>query len=342
MNQTVDAPTEPGSNDFIHPTSPSAPPVGASNPAPKEIIDTPDANPETQAQESQDTPHASGKDSLPISRNMKISSVIAQLIQHGIPDLSARLKHSTFDEHPIDTNGAFSDVYFGQMQGDGEHVAAKVLRVSAQNFSEKPDHLKDAARELHTWSKCNHPNVLPLRGLANFRGRIGMISPRMEKGPLPEYLKNYPEEKYPNVNRIKICSQICKGLWYIHEKGIGANILVSEDGSPVLVDFGNSTLKDRSLKFTQASDSSGLTARWSAPERVVTKPTPPVSKASDIYSLGMEVITGQRPYHELEIRGYILWSPPGELLSTPNTKMEGIPSSGVKFSFGPCKPRTGN
>ncbi|EUC60924.1 tyrosine kinase domain protein, partial [Rhizoctonia solani AG-3 Rhs1AP] len=186
------------------------------------------------------------------------------------------------------------DVYRGRIRGDNwGFVATKVLRVSAQNFSENPEHLKDAARELHTWSKCRHRNVLRLRGLANFRGRIGMVSPWMNKGPLPGYLKNYPAAENPQANRIDICRQICEGLSYLHNTEIihgdlkGANVLVSEDGTPVLADFGNSTLKDRGLKFTQATDSDKLTARWSAPKRVISKPSIPPTKALDVYSLGM-------------------------------------------------------
>lgn len=61
--------------------------------------------------------------------------------------------------------------------------------------------IQHAARELHTWSKCNHPNVIPLLGLAVFRGRIGMVSPWMGLGNLPHYLEQEPEVNRQNMVR---------------------------------------------------------------------------------------------------------------------------------------------
>ncbi|KAH7322154.1 hypothetical protein B0J17DRAFT_582816, partial [Rhizoctonia solani] len=57
-------------------------------------------------------------------------------------------------------------------------------------------------RELHTWSKCQHPNVVRLLGLALFRDRIGMVSPWMGQGNLPHYLK-----RTPGANRLSLVRQ---------------------------------------------------------------------------------------------------------------------------------------
>ncbi|CAE6417600.1 unnamed protein product [Rhizoctonia solani] len=158
-----------------------------------------------------------------------------------------------------------------------------------------------AARELHTWGKCIHPNVLQLYGLVVFRGRIGMVSPWMGRGSLPHYL-----ERTPGVDRCHLCAQIGDGLSYLHHIGIihgdlkGANVLVSDDGSPVLTDFGNSMYLDKSMKFTETTSSSSLTVRWSAAELITGSGAH--SKASDVYALAMtiyEVLAGTLPYDEL-------------------------------------------
>ncbi|ELU36168.1 protein tyrosine kinase domain-containing protein [Rhizoctonia solani AG-1 IA] len=130
----------------------------------------------------------------PISRQMLMQSgadVVSRLIDHGCKDLSDSVDHSSFGEYPFSTGG-FSDVYDGRML-DGTKVALKLLRVSAHSLGQDSKHLKHAARELHTWSKCNHPNVAPLLGLLVFRGRIGMISPWMGKGALSSFLAKTPE-----------------------------------------------------------------------------------------------------------------------------------------------------
>ncbi|KAH7322187.1 kinase-like protein [Rhizoctonia solani] len=126
-----------------------------------------------------------------------------------------------------------------------------------------------------------------------------MISLWMKYGSLPSYL-----ESVPGVNRFDMCVQICEALSYLHQIGIvhgdlkGANVLVSEDGFPVLTDFGNSLLADRTLRFTQTTSSSSFTVRWSAPE--IIEESTSHTEASDVYALGMtiyEILTGKVPYH---------------------------------------------
>ncbi|CAE6525732.1 unnamed protein product [Rhizoctonia solani] len=176
-------------------------------------------------------------------------------------------------------------------------VAVKVLRISNDNITQSPKHLKHAARELHTWCKCSHPNVILLLGLVVFRERIGMVSPWIENGTLPRYL-----ERVPEANRYNLCVQICDGLSYLHHIGIihgdlkGANVLVSDKGTPLLNDFGNSLLRDRTLKFTQTTSNVALTVRWAAAELITE--SSPSTEASDVYALGMETISGNVPYYE--------------------------------------------
>ncbi|CAE6438097.1 unnamed protein product [Rhizoctonia solani] len=236
-----------------------------------------------------------------ISRHTDAFEVVSQLVKHGIKDLSERLNQSTFEDHPLVTGGS-SDIYRGQLTS-GTEVAVKVLRFSAQRFSETSENIQDAARELHTWSKCKHPNVLPLYGLVTFRNRIGMVSPWMSEGTMPRYLKAKPE-----ANRHNLCIRMCEGLSYLHDNGIvhgdlkGANVLISGDGTPVLTDFGNSTLKDQTLKFTQAAGEDALTVRWSAPEFIKDSGVSQRTKASDIYALGMTIYVSLMP--SLLIRQY--------------------------------------
>ncbi|CAE6434943.1 unnamed protein product [Rhizoctonia solani] len=238
----------------------------------------------------------------PMSRWMPAQEVVSRLIASGCEDLSERIDASTFGDHPF-AIGGLSDIYYGYLT-DRRVVAVKALRIAAQqSMGDSPGHLLRAARELHTWSKCKHPNVLPLYGLATFRDRIGMVSPWMSKGTLPQYLT-----ANPNADRRDMCVQICEGLSHMHATGIihgdlkGANVLVDDNDNAVLADFGSSTLKDQSLKFTQAASGKALTIRWSAPELVMVNDGQH-TKASDVFALGMtiyEVLTGKVPYHEIK------------------------------------------
>ncbi|CAE6376742.1 unnamed protein product [Rhizoctonia solani] len=236
-----------------------------------------------------------GSRDTPISRQMTGAEVVSRLIAHGCKDLSSSIDLSTFGEYPI-SNGGFSDVYRGHLL-DGTKVALKLLRVSAHSLGQHPKHLKHAARELHTWNKCDHPNVAPLLGLVVFRGRIGMVSPWMNRGSLSYFLA-----QTPGANRRSLCVQICEGLSYLHQIGIihgdmkGANVLITDDGTPVLTDFGNAFLKEQTMNFTPTSSSIAMSVRWSAPEIINgSRPT----KASDVYALGTtlyEIVSGKLPY----------------------------------------------
>ncbi|KDN45860.1 hypothetical protein RSAG8_04693, partial [Rhizoctonia solani AG-8 WAC10335] len=232
-----------------------------------------------------------------LSRKMAAREVICHLVAHGCRDLSGELDLSSFGEYPV-SHGGLSDIYRGQLL-DGGGVAVKVLRVSADSISQGSKHLKHAARELHTWSRCSHPNIMPLLGLAVFRDRIGMVASWMKHGNLPEYLKIVP-----GVDRYNMCAQICEGLSYLHRIRIvhcdlkGANVLVSDGGIPLLTDFGTSLISDRTLRFTATTSGLSCTLRWSAAE--ILQQTNPHTQASDVYALGMtiyETVSGEIPYH---------------------------------------------
>ncbi|KAF8700054.1 GAT domain, partial [Rhizoctonia solani] len=228
-----------------------------------------------------------------ISRTMDVREVVSHLVAHGCQDLSTRLDESSFGEYPV-AHGGFSDIYHGRLL-DSTRVAVKALRVSVDSITKEPKHFKHAARELYAWSQCNHPNVIPLLGLAIFRNRIGMLSPWMGQGNLPRYLQTVPD-----ADRLHMCIQICEALSYLHQIRIihcdlkGANVLVSEEGTPFLTDFGTSLLVDRTLGFTQTTSGPAFSIRWSPAE--IIDETSPHTEMSDVYALGMETISGKIPY----------------------------------------------
>ncbi|KAG9079832.1 hypothetical protein FRC06_007415 [Ceratobasidium sp. 370] len=165
--------------------------------------------------------------------------------------------------------------------------------------------LMHTAKEMYTWSKCQHPNVQRLLGLAEFRGQIAMVSAWEINGNLSEYLRLHPD-----VDRCQLSAQIAEGLAYLHELNIvstlllffdpptyltgrlkvhgdlkAANVLVSKDGVPLLADFGNVTLQGCTLNFTSTSTKTTVSMQWAAPE--LLKGTETHSTPADIYALGM-------------------------------------------------------
>ncbi|KDN33753.1 hypothetical protein RSAG8_13151, partial [Rhizoctonia solani AG-8 WAC10335] len=273
----------------------------------------------------------------------RVREIIRHLAVHGCENLTDHIDRDSFSNHPF-SGGAFGDVYRGSLLG-GLRIALKTPRISLNVLEENPDYLTDVAREIHTWSKCDHPNVLHFLGLAELRGQIGMVAPWMEHGRLTSYL-----EKVFSVDRCKLCTQICEGVAYLHHIGIvhgdlkGENVLISGDGVAVISDFGGSLLRNRSLKIIPLEKGSCLTYRWAAPELLLQggmdetdEPNDMTetrlsqtganaalnAKESDIYALGMtilEIISGRLPWYWIKNEPAIIIHvcSPGKLHKRPN------------------------
>ncbi|KAF8670154.1 Protein tyrosine kinase [Rhizoctonia solani] len=234
-----------------------------------------------------------------ISGAMPTHEIMMHLKEHGCIDISHDLDIAECTKYPVATGG-FGDVYRGRLR-QGDAVAIKCLRVIVGAIDEDgKKELRRAAHEVYVWSKCNHPNVLKLIGLAQYQGRIAMVSPWMERGNLTWFLSLSPD-----VDRFAMCIQIVDGVAYLHANGIihgdikGLNVLVSDNHIPQLTDFGTSSLSQYTLRFTNRYDSGlSATVRYTAPEILLEETK--LTFEGDIYALGMtmlETMTGLPPYH---------------------------------------------
>ncbi|KAF8593508.1 kinase-like protein [Ceratobasidium sp. AG-I] len=157
-----------------------------------------------------------------------------------------------------------------------------------------------------------------------------MVSPWNKRGNVMKYM----EEK-PDLDRYALCTQLVNAVVYLHESDVihgdlkGDNILVSEDGTIQLTDFGLTIMHDAMIQFSKSEDWVGGTLRWMAPELVfgvdgglAEHTSQPLSetltrakesksdtqaaklcKETDVYALGMtmlELITGKPPFKEIE------------------------------------------
>ncbi|KAL5633729.1 hypothetical protein ACGC1H_005812 [Rhizoctonia solani] len=230
--------------------------------------------------------NANGPGLLGPESRMMARKILKQLATHGCENLTDHIDWDSFSAFPF-CQGGFGDVYRGKLLS-GLQVAVKNPHVSLNILEENPDYLTDVAREIHSWKKCDHPNVLHFLGLAEFRGQIGMVAPWMEKGSLPYYL-----EKTFDADRCKLCAQICEGTAYLHEIGIvhgdlkGENVLISSEGVAVVTDLGASLLKNRSLKIVPLERGLCFSIRWAAPELLDGDQEGVNTKESDVYALGM-------------------------------------------------------
>ncbi|CAE6465290.1 unnamed protein product [Rhizoctonia solani] len=226
---------------------------------------------------------------------MPVGDVIALLTKHGCTDLTLYFDHSASSNHPI-ANGGLGDVYRGRLV-NGTSVAIKTIRAYESTDNSSGIYQKRAAKEIYTWSKCEHPNIVGLMGLAVFRNSLAMVSRWEKNGNLLYYLSHQP-----GADRCHLSKSICAGLAYLHENKIihgdlkGDNVLIGADGTPMLMDFGNASVIDATLQFTRTKSGPSFSLRWTAPE--ILRGKTGHTTAADIYALGMEALTANIPYPE--------------------------------------------
>ncbi len=113
---------------------------------------------------------------------------------------------------------------------------------------------------------------------------------------------------------LRILLGVASGLAHAHRRGIvhrdlkPANVLISNDGMPLLLDF-NLATEVRNLDAN--SNGVGGTLPYMSPEQLLSLESgEAVDATSDVYACGVllvEMLTGKRPFPEINAQGRALW-----------------------------------
>uniref|UniRef100_A0A453J310 Protein kinase domain-containing protein n=1 Tax=Aegilops tauschii subsp. strangulata TaxID=200361 RepID=A0A453J310_AEGTS len=209
-----------------------------------------------------------------------------------------------FNEGNFIGEGGFGKVYKGKISKtnsqDAQMVAVKQLaRESVQGR-------KEFLVEVLMLTVLSHPNLVSLVGFCAQGDERLLVYEYMPFGSLESHLFDVPHGKPPLDwnTRVKIAVGVAEGLSYLHNVADppiiyrdmkAANILLDEDFSPKLSDFGLAKVGpvgDRTHVSTRVMGTYG----YCAPDYVVSGK---LTMKSDIYSFGvllLELITGRRIY----------------------------------------------
>ena len=197
--------------------------------------------------------------------------------------------------------GGFGSVYLGVRSDDfRQQVAIKLIR---------PDHgdntsiLKRFEVERQVLSDLNHPNIARLLDGGSLEdGRPYFVMEFVDGRNITDYCAAHQLDV---DDRLRLFQIVCQAVAHAHQFGVvhrdikRSNILITEDGTPKLLDFGIAKLTDFDSHPVTALTETGqspMTPDYASPEQLLRTP---VGQASDVFSLGVvlyELLTGVRPY----------------------------------------------
>ncbi len=190
-------------------------------------------------------------------------------------------------------------VYLGRDPVIGRRVALKTIRATAEDDSEQREFNERFMREAQAAGTLSHPNIVTIHDVGEeVETQTSFIAMEYVEG---KNLKQLLKEKVAfSWDRIaEIAMSVADALDYAHRRGIvhrdvkPANIILTNDGTVKITDFGIAKIETSSL--TETGQFLG-TPNYMSPEQVTGEA---VDGRSDLFSLGVvlyELLTKRKPF----------------------------------------------
>ncbi|MGI6502724.1 MAG: serine/threonine-protein kinase [Candidatus Methanoculleus thermohydrogenotrophicum] len=199
------------------------------------------------------------------------------------PELAER-----YDQVAFVGRGGLGQVFSAVRRDDGRRVAVKI----PVTYDEETG--KTFMKEMRFWKDLTHPNIVEVHS-------VNILPvPFVEMEYLPRTLGEI-EKPLPVETAARIAAGIAAGLAYAHERGVihrdikPGNILLADDLTPKITDWGMSTTLER----TRDTSIAGFTLAYAAPEQIAPDRFGRTDARTDIYQLGVvfyELVTGKPPF----------------------------------------------
>jgi serine/threonine-protein kinase len=193
-------------------------------------------------------------------------------------------------------SGGMAVVYRAYHERLDREVAVKVLHAA---FTADRDFLARFQREARIIAKLEHPNIVPVYDYSEHDTQPYLVMKLIKGKTLKELLDTAP----PDLETvIRISDAVAAALSYAHSQGVlhrdikPSNVILDENGTPYLSDFGLARL----TQLGESSLTAGMivgTPNYVSPEQA--DGTSEITEKADIYSFGVmlyEMLAGRVPF----------------------------------------------
>jgi serine/threonine protein kinase len=200
--------------------------------------------------------------------------------------------------------GSQSVVYLARDPHLQREVAIKTLHFSRPD-AQKNQQLLSEARMV---SQLRHPNIVPIFEAGEEQGDLYLVFEYVPGRNLGDYLR--ASARLTPVKAIAILAPVLDAIAHAHAAGIihrdlkPSNILIDNDGTPRVMDFGIAARVE-----TNADDARAFagTPSYMAPEYIARRES---SERSDVFAAGLvfyELLTGQRAARGDDAQAVMKW-----------------------------------
>lgn len=222
--------------------------------------------------------------------------------------------------------GGMAKVYRARQPSLNRDVAVKVL---PDSLAAEPGFRERFQQEAVAVARLRHPNILAVHDFGQAEGTSYLVTEYVQGSTLDREIKG----PLPLGEVVRRLQPIADAIDHAHRHGVlhrdvkPANIFVTEDGVPILGDFGLARMAQSDSHLTQTGTIIGTPA-YMAPEQCEGLPASPATDVYALATIAYQMLTGELPFSAPTPMRMLL-TKMHEQPSVPRTIVPALPAAAV-------------